>query len=389
MKIDAVRLNRTSLQQPQESAPISRQRFARSENVGAAETFSLPALEVGQEIGATVVGELADGRLLLNIGGALIEANNPGGLGVGQTLRLRVDLLEPQVMLHIIEQDSTIESEASGLLRKLLPGLSSDRKSLIGFPEKLVSSIILLRGTGPQSTLEKLRSFVADILDNQQPPTPERLMQFVRDGGLHYESKLFRAITENPDDFAAVANRDLKGLLLGALTDLEAGVGGGVPRQAIAGQLDHLEIQQAVNLLAQLEGQPLQLRIPFFTGAGFTDVALAVQRDGQGQCGAPAEMVQGYTIMFLLDLDDFGRMRIDAHLKSPDLRVIFYVDREDSVAVLRKELPAFAAALKDMGYREVLLAARANKTMQPEQRSRFDALALGLPPDIQLLNVKI
>ena len=389
MKIDAARLNRTSLQQPQESAPISRQRFTRSENVGSAETFSLPALEVGQEISATVVGELDDGRLLLNIGGALIEANNPGGLGPGRNLRLRVDLVEPQVMLHIIEQDSTIESEASSLLRRLLPGLAREHKSLIGFPEKLVSSIILLRGTGPQSTLEKLRSFVLDMLDNQRPPTPERLMQLVRDGGLHYESKLCRAIAENSGDLAAIANRDLKGLLLGALTDLEAGVGGGVPRQAIAGQLDHLEIQQAVNLLAQLEGQPLQLRIPFFTGAGFTDVALAVQRDRQDQRGGTADTVQGYTIMFLLDLDDFGRMRIDAHLKSRDLRATFYLDREDSVALVRSEIPIFAETLKAMGYREVLLAAKLTKSMPSEQQPRFEALALGLPPKIQLLNVKV
>jgi hypothetical protein len=172
-------------------------------------------------------------------------------------------------MLHIIEQEPTIESEVSGLLRQRLPGLTDQDKTLIAFPEKLVSSIILLGGRAPQFTLEKLRSFVADILDSQQPLTPERLMQFVRDGGLHYESKLFRALGENSGDLATIAHRDLKGLLLGALKDLEAGVGGGVPRRAIAGQLDHLEVQQAVNLIAQLEGQPLQIRIPFSTGAEF------------------------------------------------------------------------------------------------------------------------
>jgi hypothetical protein len=118
-------------------------------------------------------------------------------------------------------------------------------------------------------------------------------------------------------------------------------------------------------------------------------VALAVQRDGQGQRGGLCDTVQGYTIMFLLDLDDFGRMRIDAHLKSRDLRVIFYVDREDSVGVLRDELPAFTETLKSIGYREVLLAAKLTKNMPSEQQSRFEALALGIPPKIQLLNVKV
>jgi hypothetical protein len=300
-----------------------------------------------------------------------------------------VDFLEPQIMLHIIEQEPTIEGEAASLLRQRLPGLTDQDKTLIAFPEKLVSSIILLGGRAPQSTLEKLRSFVADTLDSQQPLTPERLMRFVRDGGLHYESKLFRAIAENSSDLAAIADRDLKGLLLGALKDLEAGAGGGVPRRAIAGQLDHLEIQQAVNLLAQLEGQPLQIRIPFFTGAGFTDVALAVQRDGKGQGEDSRTAAEGYTIMFLLDLDDFGRIRIEAHLKALDLRVIFYVDQEDSAVLLRREIPAFAATLKAVGYREVLLAAKTVNRMPPEQQRRFEALALGVPPNIHLLNVKV
>lgn len=389
MKIDATRLNRTGLQQSQESASVSRQRFTRSETVASAEAISLPALEVGQEISASVVGELEDGRLLLNIGGALLEANNPGGLSSGQNLRLRVDFLEPQLMLHIVEQDSTLESEVSSLLRQRLAGLTQGDRSLIEFPDKLVASIILLRGAAPQTALEKLRSFVVDVLNKPQPPTPEQLMQFVSDGGLHYENKLFRAIGENSADLAKIADGDLKGLLLAALKHLETGAGGSVPRRAITGQLDHLEIQQAVNLLAQLEGHPLQIRIPFFTGAGFTDLALAVQRDGKGQDEEGRNAPQGYAIMFLLDLDNFGRMRIEAHLKGRDLRVIFYVDRDDSVALLRKEIPAFAETLKAIGYREILLGAKTTKKMPPEQQHRFDALAMGIPPDIQLLNVKV
>lgn len=214
-------------------------------------------------------------------------------------------------------------------------------------------------------------------------------MQFVRDGGLHYESKLFRAIAENSPDLAAIADGDLKGLLLGALKELEAGSGGGVPRRAIAGQLNHIEIQQAVNLLAQLEGHPLQLRIPFFTGAGFTDVALAVQRDGKGWGYTPGESGDGYTIMFLLELDNFGQTRIEAHLKGQDLRVVFYVDREDSAALLRQEIPAFAAALQALGYKEVWLTAKTTNRMSKEQQHEFAALALGVPPAVHLLNVKV
>jgi hypothetical protein len=53
---------------------------------------ALPPLELGQELDAVVIEELADGRLVLDIGGALVEANDPGSLAVGQRLRRELDL---------------------------------------------------------------------------------------------------------------------------------------------------------------------------------------------------------------------------------------------------------------------------------------------------------
>ena len=45
-------------------------------------------------------------------------------------------------------------------------------------------------------------------------------MQFVRNGGLHYEMKLSKAATGDPTQLAQIADSDLKGLLLGAIDEL-------------------------------------------------------------------------------------------------------------------------------------------------------------------------
>jgi hypothetical protein len=47
------------------------------------------------------------------------------------------------------------------------------------------------------------------------------VIQFVRDADLCYETKLLRAVAENPDKISWITDRDLKGLLLGALEDLD------------------------------------------------------------------------------------------------------------------------------------------------------------------------
>ena len=50
------------------------------------------AAELGQELDAVVIEELGDGRLVLDIDGAVLEADDPGSLAVGQRLRRELDL---------------------------------------------------------------------------------------------------------------------------------------------------------------------------------------------------------------------------------------------------------------------------------------------------------
>ena len=96
----------------------------------------------------------------------------------------------------------------------------------------------------------------------------------------------------------------------------------------------------------------------------------------------------GYNLLFLLDLENFGRMRIDAHVAENNLRVIFYIDRESSLSLLRQEISTFRETLVALGYREVLLAARPLKEIPDEKRQKFDAIAIGAPTSVHLLDVK-
>lgn len=389
MRIELPRLTKATLQEAQASAPIASRRFSSSDTTVLPGEFQLPALEVGQELSALVAGELADGRIVLDLGDALIEANNPGNLGAGQTLRLRVDHIEPEITLHIIEQGPAAEEEAAKFLRQHLPAPPAEQESLVGLKTKIEAVHLFGAADSSLMRFDKLKSFLAGVVDTKEPFSAERLMQLVRDGGLHYENKLFRAAGENPRHLVEIADNDLKGLLLGALKELETNAVAGAPRHAIENQLDDIESRQAVNLLAQLEGHAVQLQVPFSTLFGFANVALSVERDGQGTGDDVGKSSQGYNILLLLDLENFGRTRIDAHLKVRDLTVTFYVEREDSIARLRRELPAFRELLLSLGYRQALLAAQPLRAMPQARRPKFEALALGVPPNLQLLNLTV
>jgi hypothetical protein len=53
-----------------------------------------------------------------------------------------------------------------------------------------------------------------------------------------------------------------------------------------------------------------------------------------------------------------------------------------------RELPNFSETLRTLGYREVLLAARPLREIPQDKAEKFDALAIGAPWKINLLDLK-
>ncbi len=210
----------------------------------------------------------------------------------------------------------------------------------------------------------------------------------MRDGGLHYEAKLFRAATEAPSNLSEVVDRDLKGLLLAALQESAVASVSIELRSAISSQLINLESQQALNLLAQQSSGAFQFQVPFFNGSGFSTVALSIDQDRKGSTGERGKRDPEYNVLFLLNLEHLGPIRIDAHVSKNDLRVIFYVSEAGAVELLTRELPSFQETLRSIGYREVLLAAKLLRNMPQDKAEKFASLAIGAPMTINLLDMK-
>jgi hypothetical protein len=355
---------------------------------GGSRTF--PPLEIGQELEALVVDELDGGRVLLKLGSTLIEAESPGGLGPGQHIRLRVERLQPQVILHITEVETTIEVEATRLLRSHLPA-HPDAGELLDSLRYSLASLVDQPSDGapwPRNFI-KLRDAITTLLALGTPITPEKLKALARDGGLLYEAKLFdAAATRDAKQLLEIADSDLKGLLLAALQESKARAVSTGLQKALSAQLDNLETQQAVNLLAQLEGGATHMQIPFFTGARFSTAALAVEPDGQGEEGKREKKKNSYALLFMLDLEHFGRTRIDAQIAANKVRAIFFVDDELSLQLIRRELPAFHDTLTGLGYRDVFLAAKPLRELPRDKRDKFAALAAGAPPTTHLVDMK-
>ena len=104
--------------------------------------------------------------------GALVEVNDLGSLAVGQRLRLS-HFTEPQVLLHIVEQELPLEGEAARLLRQRLP--VEDQNSLAGLQALLEAGAALDESAPAPVWTEKLKLFLANLINDKEGMTPETL----------------------------------------------------------------------------------------------------------------------------------------------------------------------------------------------------------------------
>jgi hypothetical protein len=346
-------------------------------------------LAVGQEVVAHVLQQLPDGHVLINVNGVPLDAAAPPGLRPGAEVALRVAEVQPQVVFHIVENAPSVEAQAAQVVRANLADGAPAAQSLAAVRQAIAALLAPENVEPPPVSVARLQTVLDRLLPEQSPPSAERIAAFVRDGGLLLEAKLARA---GPDGAAAgrVIDGDVKGLVLKALGDLPAATTTAQAEgltAALAQHLGGIEAQQALNLLALLHGEAIQLQIPFYAGQQLTTAFLSVEPDGSAGDDAEGRRA-GYDVLFLLDLDRLGRTRIDAHFSGNAMRVVFYVEGAESLRRVRAELPAFGRALQAMGYADVLLAAAPLGEMAPERRQKVEALALGVPAGVRLVDVR-
>jgi hypothetical protein len=347
------------------------------------------SLSVGQDVVARVVQQLPGGHVVINVQGVPLEAAAPPGLAPGTEIALRVAQLQPQLVFHIVEDSPSVESQAAQVIRVNLPDRAPVAESLVALRQAIAALTAPENIEPPPASITRLQTALDRLLP-EQSPSAETVAAFVRDGGLHLEAKLARAADGEPAAAGRAIAGDVKGLVLKALDDMQ-GAGPSPQAQgltaALARHLGGIETQQALNLLAQLHGEAFSLQIPFYAGQQPATAFLSVEADGSpgGQQGGRGS---GHNVLFLLDLDGLGRTRIDARFSGSAIRVMFYVEGDATLNRVRSELPAFGRALQGLGYDDVLLAARPLGEMPADRRQKAEALALGVPAGVHLIDVR-
>jgi hypothetical protein len=352
----------------------------------------LPPLAIGQMVTATIIEQLPTGQYRLALAGVSVEASAPAGLLPGSELSLQVVQLTPEVTLHLLPPRQGVESEVIRLLRTLLPQTDPVSESLSRLRQELSRTIAARPEEEVPRHLATLQDFLTHLLPEDAPPRAERLHAFVRDGGLQYETKLLQLLAAPDRSPSPVVSSDLKGLLLQSMRQMESSAAepdAAALKAVIQHHLDHVETQQALNLLAQAHAEPHQLQIPMFLSHALSTAFLSIDPDAQHKKGETGDHSSSYHLLFMLNLEDFGQTRIDAFVNPQTLRVSFYAEESAALTQLRTALPALEERLRTLGGREVIIEARPLALLSPEQRRQCDALGPVLPRGVNLVDLQV
>ena len=302
----------------------------------------LAGLAVGQAVEGKVVETMRDGAVLLSLRGSLVPARVQRPVAGGTTLMLRVEQIEPQIVLRATEDGAGSLGPPGRLLSASaeLPAALTDVLSDLAAGDDDVPADLA-------GALREAQDDLARLLPDASKLSAESVRRGIEGSGVGYEGRLAELAARGVDGptLAAAARHDLKGVLLRLGTRL----GGGRRRAArlaarIETAVSALEARQALNATSIRQGE-IQVTLPLLQGDTPSFVHLGIQRDpadGEPE-GTPRE--RGYRVLMLLEFDGLGPTRVDVRMQRGQVGGRILVRDIEASAYLGERVPELSERL--------------------------------------------
>ncbi len=322
--------------------------------------------QLGERVSATILEILAEGKVLVGLRGIKVEAKTHLPLKAGKTYSFVVKEAGEKILLAPASKGRSQPSAEAGILARLL-----SRGGAAGFREGLqVLARLAREGKLPRPLAEAVESFSA------WPDTPAKVESLVRGLGLRHEALLFAAARKGSPPPRELGS-DLKALLLEMLPK---GSEGGRQEEAVRAAralLEGLEGVQAENLHRARLGGGEMIPLPLVPGVKSGELHLFPPVSGEEEEGDGARGGEGagdgrpFRVVFLLDLEKLGPLRVDAEILEKTLRVLFRTASGEAENLVKRNLPGLRESLAASGLEPLSLEVR--------RVEREEALSLPLP----------
>jgi len=315
----------------------------------------LPGLVLGEVLDAFIAERTDHRNVLIRIRGAAIAAETEVPLDAGEKIQVRVESLQPKVVLSVVGRT---HSEA-GVVNEYLRLFRSSPKGMTDLMGALLDRLRSLETAGRlpgEGMLGELRRFLESLLlSRETAKDPLWLQKYVSGLGLLWEKGLLKACREPGAD---PGGKSLKSLLMKLFAEIRGGQAdqpaGGVPAEAMAEirglselLLKTIEAHQVVNIFSQERDGRFFIQVPFLgpQGVGAGDILIETE-EGKGK-GEPGK----FAIRISLEMDALGVLRIDAGISGRSLRCSIQCAGEGIREFIAGSLDELAGGLRALGYR--------------------------------------
>lgn len=318
----------------------------------------------GEILQTTVLSKSADNKYLLALKNMHIQATSHVPLQTGETIIVRVDSLQPEMVLNFIERKNG--DNPTGIHENMRKWRANPG-SLLKVIEKAANLAMLFpRGEMPaklfKTDIDKLiKLFDSITFSSRTKSNPFFLKEFMTKTGLLLESSLRQLVLESTKGkIDKLQEENLKVLLLKISSEVRemlrenAGM-----EQEIISKLIHLaefthealkeiEIKQTINSAFQDRDNGLILQVPVAVADKFCLADIFITPGGKDERGQKS--FSSCLVTIFLDLDYLGRLMINVSTRDGQCNCIIKCEKEEVRELIDHNIEKLKTSLADTGY---------------------------------------
>jgi len=360
----------------------------------------------GEVVDALVREKLDGQKVVLVMKNQHIMADSEIPLAEGEKIAVKVDQLQPKVVLRVLSQD---QAEA-GRLKEMQPikeylllhrSNPEALKAVITESQDVLTPQMLdglARNLNQEDLKVLVKSFQDIVFTKSSTGEPDFVKDYISKLGLVQENNLMKIVkdqvkegrtgvpvskgeaeTTAPDDAGRVktAADNLKVQLMRLSDDIERLFEkGAVKDEKVAQQLNRLgdfagravkslESQQVVNVLMQESDNRFMLQIPFQLQGGIRMAEVYVEKDRDA--GRKDPEGRSYRVVFFLDMDAIGSVMVDANIREKRISCTMKCETEPVRAFAAAQLPVLENSLAAQGYQIDFFSCSLEKSIAEEK----------------------
>lgn len=363
-----------------------------------ATTKAAPVIPNNTLLTARVDQRLANGNIAFQWQGQQFESPAPTSVKAGDILLLKslqgtktptlevVDLVKnlPEKAITLFKQRIAMSEPLNQVLKSLTqpsstPATTGDKP----LPAPVTGQLAAL------TTLLENYTVTSD-----KPLDGARLQSMIHSSGQLHEALLGKETVSGEKTSPLTSHKDIKAVLLKLVEVAQAAEKSTRSvriTQASEQGAARIESQQAINLLAFQQVEPVRIEFPLIIQGMLSAVQMTVSMETRIDHESDRESEESsqdtFNILFALELSQLGKVKVDARISSHSVHATIFSEINEARHIFQEHLSRLTERLETLGFREIHISTASNSELAEEKKESFSRLELGLPISKGLLDV--